>query len=69
MLKLRGGPGNCQENCLRHILRKMRIHYHAQRRGVDEVDIPAHQRREGGLGAMLHIIAQQFLIVHVVHLF
>jgi hypothetical protein len=58
MFQLWGGTGDRQENGLRHILGEMRIHYHAQRRGVDEVNMPAYQRREGSLGAILRIVTQ-----------
>jgi hypothetical protein len=67
MLEFWGGLSNSEEDGLSDVLRKVGIDHHAQRHGVHGIDVPPHQYCKRSLRGILHIIVQEFLIVHVVH--
>ena len=50
------------EHALRHVFGKMRIIQHPQRPGMHEIDVPANQLGECGLGAAVGVSAQQLRI-------
>ena len=55
------------ERALRHVLGQVRVANHAQRGGIDEVNVPAHQFGKRRFGAALGVIAQELLVGQTVH--
>jgi hypothetical protein len=62
-----GTPDQGHESPLRHVFSHVRIANHAQRRGINQVNMPPHQFGEGRFGPALRIIPQQLLIGQTVH--
>jgi hypothetical protein len=49
----------CDEHALGHVLSEVRIANHAQRGGIDEIHVTAHQLGKGRFGAVFSVGAQQ----------
>jgi len=56
-----------EEHALRHIFSEMRIANHAQRGGIDEIHVAAHQLGKRRFGAAFSVSAQQLRVGLVVH--
>jgi hypothetical protein len=65
--KIRGVLGEGYKHSLRDVLRQMPVANHAQRSGIDEVNVASDQFAEGGFRVESGIILQQLLIGPIVH--
>ena len=65
--ELVSGSREGNKHALRHVLGQVRVANHAQRGGIDEVNVPAHQFGEGHLRPGLSVIAQKLLVGQIVH--
>ena len=65
--ELVSGSREGNKHALRHVLGQVRVANHAQRGGIDEVNVPAHQFGEGHLRPGLGVIAQKLLVGQIVH--
>ena len=55
------------KHTLRHVLGQVRIANHAQRGGIDEVNVPAHQFGKRRFRPAPGVIAQELLVGQTVH--
>ena len=55
------------KNRLGDILGGMRLAGHAERGGINQVNVPLHQFGKGGIGMVFRVIAQQLLVAQIVH--
>jgi len=46
----------------------VRVHDHAERHGIHQSDVPAHQFSKGRFGTVLGVIAKQVVIGPLIHL-
>src|SRR6185436_1661286 len=65
--ELRPASRQCRKRALRHVFSQMRIANHAQRCGVDEIHVPAHQFGERGFRVAFGVLAQKLLVAQPVH--
>jgi hypothetical protein len=59
----------CQryKNCLRYVLRRVGFANHAERGGIDQVNMSKHDLGKRGFGMVLCIVAQQLLVTLIIH--
>ena len=57
------------EHPLRHILRQVRIAQHAQRCGINKINVPSHQFGKRRFRPAVGVLAQKLLVGQTVHSF